>query len=143
MSIGVPELMRETRNYFPAAVLDGSWSLSGGQLSPTAGLHEGAWIALTGAQHSNGVYQLGKNCTIPAAADETWSGRVWVLSPPSDFLALADQIAAWCTDHQDPALTHESFGAYSRTMASGGTAWQAAFAPALIPYRRMYTEVKL
>ena len=29
MTVGVPEVMRETRNYYPVAYLDGVWTLSG------------------------------------------------------------------------------------------------------------------
>ena len=41
----------------------------------------------------------------------------------------------------------ESFGAYSRELATDSDGapitWQAYFARQLMPYRRMYTEVKL
>ena len=55
MTVGVPEVMRETRNYYPVAYLDGVWTLSVGALSPQDGLHEGDWIALTGSLGHNGV----------------------------------------------------------------------------------------
>ena len=147
MTIGVPEVMRETRNFFPSADLEGEWTLSGGALSPRDGLQEGDWIAVTGSLSHNGVYQLGPGCTIEGAGDESWTGRVWRLSPPAGFLRLAEEIAAWARQHGDPALARETFGAYSRAMSTtgGGRAlsWQEAFAPALAPYRRMYTEVKV
>ena len=134
MTVGVPEVMRETRNYYPVAYLDGVWTLSGGALSPQDGLHEGDWIALTG-------------CTIEGAGDESWAGRVWLLSPPGDFLRLAEEIAAWAKQHGDPAVAKESFGAYSRALSTtgGGRAlsWQEAFALSLASYRRMFTEVRL
>ena len=147
MTVGVPEVMRETRNYFPTAYLEGTWTLSGGVLSPQEGLREGDWIAITGSPDQNGVYHLGPGCTLEDAQDGQWDGRVWLLSPPGDFLRLAEEIAAWAKQHGDPAVARESFGAYSRALSTtgGGRAlsWQEAFALSLAPYRRMFTEVKL
>ena len=147
MTVGIPEIMRETRNYFPSAYLEGEWTLSGGALFPQDGLHEGGWIAVTGSQGHNGVYQLGPGCAIEGAGNENWAGRVWLLSPPGDFLRLAEEIAAWARQHGDPAVAKESFDAYSRALSTtgGGRAlsWQEAFALSLAPYRRMFTEVRL
>lgn len=147
MTISVPDLMRETRNYFPAAALDASWTLHSGTLSPAASLRPGDWVAITGSLHNNGVYQLGKGCTIPGAADEKWTGHLWVLAPTADFLALAKEIAAWSAKQTDGLTLKESFGAYSRELATDAQGqpltWQAHFARRLLPYRRMYTEVKL
>lgn len=97
MTISVPDLMRETRNYFPAAALDASWSLVDGALSPADALQSGDWVAITGALRNSGVFHLGEGCTIPHATDESWTGRLWLLAPTADFLALAEEIAAWCT----------------------------------------------
>lgn len=147
MNISVPDLMRETRNFFPAAALDAAWTLHSGALSPAAALHPGDWIAITGSLHNDGVFRLGEGCTIPQAADESWSGRVWVLAPTVDFLALADEIAAWVAAQGNGAAVKESFGAYSRELATDAAGqpltWQSRFARQLLPYRRMYTEVKL
>lgn len=147
MTISLPDLMRETRNYFPAAFQDASWTLHGGALTPTDFLHPGDWIAITASLHNNGVFQLGEGCTIPSQTDETWTGRVWLLAPPADFLALAQEIASWTAQQASSATVKESFGAYSRELATDSDGrpltWQACFARQLMPYRRMYTEVKL
>ncbi|MBQ8314037.1 MAG: hypothetical protein IJX84_12635 [Clostridia bacterium] len=147
MFISVPDLMRETRNFFPAAAMDGTWTLLSGALSPADGFRVGDWVAVTGSVCNNGVYQLGEGCVIPGATDESWEGRIWLLTPPADFLALAGEIAAWAKQQGSSAAVKESFGAYSRELAtdSDGTpiTWQAYFARQLMPYRRMYTEVKL
>jgi len=147
MTISVPDLMRETRNFFPAAAIDASWSLRDGALTPADGLHTGDWVAVTGSIYNNGVYQLGEGSVIPGAADETWQGRVWLLSPPADFLALACEIAHWGKHQGENQPVKESFGAYSRELATDSQGqpltWQACFARQLLPWRRMYTEVKL
>lgn len=147
MTISIPDLMRETRNFFPAAALDSSWTLHTTALTPATTLHPGDWIAITDSLHNNGVFQLGAGCTIPGATDETWQGRVWLLAPPADFLSLAQEISAWAAQQGDSLAVKESFGAYSRELATDGVGqpltWQTKFARQLLPYRRMYTEVKL
>lgn len=147
MTISVPDLMRETRNFFPAAAMDGTWTLLSGALSPFDGFHVGDWVAVTGSIYNNGVYQLGEGCVIPGATDETWQGRVWLLAPPADFLSLACEIARWAKHQGENQPVKESFGAYSRELATDSQGrpltWQAFFARQLQPWRRMYTEVKL
>lgn len=147
MTISVPDLMRETRNFFPAAAMDGPWTLQGGALTPADDFHTGDWVAVTGSLYNNGIFQLGEGCVIPGAADETWHGRVWLLAPPADFLALAREVGLWARQQGSPAAVKESFGAYSRELATDSQGrpitWQAYFAPRLLPWRKMYTEVKL
>lgn len=147
MTISVPDLMRETRNYFPAAAMDGTWTLLSGALTPADGLQAGAWVAVTGSLCNNGVYQLDDACAIPGAANESWDGRVWLLAPPADFLALAAEVSAWVQQQGSAVAVKESFGAYSRELATDSQGkpltWQAYFARQLQPWRRMYTEVKL
>lgn len=147
MYFSVPDLMRETRNFFPAAAMDGTWTLHSGALSPSDGFHVGDWVAVTGSVNNNGVYQLSEGCVIPGAVDESWDGRIWLLAPPADFLALAEEIGNWAKQQGAAAAVKESFGAYSRELATDSEGkpltWQAYFARHLAPWRRMYTEVKL
>lgn len=147
MIVSVPDLMRETRNFFPAAALDASWTLLDGALTPAEGLNPGDWVAVTGSLSNNGVYQLSSGCVIPGAVDEHWEGRIWLLTPPADFLALATEIASWAQQQGSVSAVKESFGAYSRETATDSDGrpitWQAYFARQLMPWRRMFTEVKL
>lgn len=140
MTITIPDIMREIRNGFPVAVMEGPWRIDGGVLSPITGLEDCRWIALEGSLQ-DGVHPLGEGGAIPCAWDESWTGRVWLLNPPPDFLHLCDEIIAWAEKKADPGVRSESFGAYSRTLAS--SAWQDVFASALRPYRQMFSEVKL
>ena len=147
MTVTLPDLMRETRNFFPTAALDASWTLKDGALSPSGGLPEGSWIALTGSALNNGVYQLGPGCSIPGARDENWTGRIWLLAPPADFLALAQKISRWTQAQGTCQPVKESFGAYSRELATDSSGlpitWQKYFAREMQPFRRMFTEVNV
>lgn len=144
MTITIPDIMREIRNCFPVAALDGAWRIEGGQLLPSAGLEDAAWVNLEGAVQC-GVHPL-ESGTLPGVWDESWTGRVWLLAPPADFLSLCQQIIDWGEHQPDPAVHSESFGAYSRTLqtASGHPlCWQDVFAAALRPYRQMFSEVRI
>lgn len=147
MTVTLPDLMRETRNFFPAAAFDGVWTLRSGAISPESSLQPGEWVAITGSCRNNGVFQLNESGCIPGAADETWEGRIWLLAPPADFLALSLRIASWAQTQGTTLAVKESFGAYSRELATGSDgkplSWQHFFARELAPWRCMYTEVKL
>lgn len=144
MTITIPDIMREIRNYFPYAALDGCWQLDGGKLLPDSNLGNAAWVCLEGAVQS-GVHPL-ENGIIPNVWDESWTGRVWLLSPPNDFLQLCQQIIDWCSKQPAPSAQSESFGAYSRTaltVSGKPLMWQDVFASALRPYRQMFSEVQI
>ncbi|MBQ8653976.1 MAG: hypothetical protein IJ507_03485 [Clostridia bacterium] len=145
MTITIPDIMREIRNCFPVAVMDGFWNVSGGVLSPAHGLEGSEFVALEGSMQ-DGVHVLTEDFILPGMLDESWHGRVWLLQPPADFLKLCIQIIDWGARQPDPGLHSESFGAYSRTMLSpsgGPLAWQDVFASALRPYRQMFSEVRI
>ena len=144
MTVTVPDVMREIRNCFPVSVLDGTWTIDGGRLTPVSALEGYAWVALEGAVQS-GVHAI-ENGVLVSAWDESWQGRVWLLSPPADFLALCRQITDWAAHQPDPSVHSESFGAYSRTALTAGCKplmWQDVFASALRPYRQMFSEVRI
>ena len=139
MTIKVSDVMRHVRNHFIRCALPGPWVQEGGVLAPAEGLAPGMWIAVTGAGAPAGVYQLDEQGGIPDLGDASWTGTVYVLDPPADFLRLCGDIACWAAANPDPAVTGEKLGEYS--VSRRAVTWQEAFAPALAPYRRMYQEV--
>jgi hypothetical protein len=94
------------------------------------------------------VSDLAKN----PLKDEAFHGAIWIMSPTADFLALVDEISAWQaknggvdSNNMSP-FTSESFGGYSYSKASGGSAesggssvptWQSTYAARLKNYRRI------
>ncbi len=140
MNVTVPDVMRHVRNYFVSSRLSGSWQTQEGLLLPQGRFAPGEWIAVLDGPCA-GVYQLDEYARLPGAADAAWKGRIFLLEPPAGFLRLCCEIDAWAKEHPDPAMTGERFGEYSRTLAH--TDWTQAFAPALVPYTHMYTEVNL
>ena len=142
----IATVMRTVRNYFPAACMDGEWTVSGGMLTPLPDSTPDGLIAVTGAVHINGVYRLTGG-QFPAPADETWHGRIWLLTPPADFLSLCEEISAYTAAHPATPVISEKFAEHSHTVATTGrgapVSWQAVFADRLAPFRKMFTEVAL
>ena len=71
----------------------------------------------------------------------TFTGTVYVLNPPADFLRLCGDIACWAAANPDPAVSAEKLGEYS--VSRRAVTWESAFALALAPYRRMFSEVRV
>lgn len=150
-------LCGEIRNYFvrsPKDKISGTFVISGGVLTlpdaPSEGMHlaDGQYYRVIGSVFNDGVRQY------PASAltDEIFTGEVWLMAPPPEVTALAEEIAAWVEKYGETAHSpyqSESFGGYSYTVRgasrwrgdTSGTAadqsWQAVFRRQLNPYRRM------
>ena len=137
MTIEVSDVMRETKNYFPAAHAAGRWTVKDGKISPLPFGKPGL-VAFGQGCPQPGVYEVKEDASVEMPEGE-WAGAAWLLEPPKDFLKLCEDIEAWAKG-QNLGVEKESFGLYSVTRASG---WQQAFARALRPYRRMFTEVKV
>lgn len=141
MTVKVSDVMRHVRNHFILDSIFAVWQHTGGTLTPGSKLTPGTWIAITGADAPVGVYQLDEKGGIPDLGEVTWTGRIYRLNPPADFIRLCGDIACWAQANPDASVTDEKLGAYS--VSRRGVTWQEAFAPALAPYRRMYQEVAL
>ena len=144
MAVSISAVMRHVKNFFARGCMDGEFTVSGGKLTPAPA---SPYIAVSGSSMIDGAYAVGE---LPFAAKETFTGRVWLLYPPEDFLALCEQISKYDDANPAGAMQSESFGDYTYRRASvgmngsGGVAsWQTAFAIHLNPYRRMYTEVDI
>lgn len=140
MAVSMGSVMRHCRNYFEAGSYDGEITIEGGQLI-TPALAHGRYIAIRGSVWNDGVHQVGD-----ALTDETFTGRVWVLSPPAAFVALAEEISAYDDKNPVGALQSESFGSYSYSRGNAGdvtgaAGWQGAFAGRLNDYQRLTSEV--
>ncbi len=141
MTVKVSDVMRQVRNHFVASSVTGDFAHADGVLTPADTFAPGMWIAATGAEAPAGVYQLDEKGGIPDLGEVSWRGTVYRLAPPADFIRLCGDISCWAAALPDPAVTSEKFGEYS--VSRQATTWAEAFAPALAPYRRMFTEVQV
>lgn len=143
MAVSVAAVMRQINNFFEVGYVDGRFAISGNALAPAP---ESAWCCISGSRSHDGVWQVcggklqGMTGGLP---DEEFDGRVWMMKPPADFLALCTEISAYDDKNPVGAYMQESFGGYSymRQQSSGSKAWQDMYSGRLMHYRRMFTEV--
>lgn len=143
MAVTVAALMRHVRNYFETGYIQDEFSINGGTVTPAV---KSRYVCIEGSHYNNGVKKILENGAIEnPGPDETFDGKIWLLNPPDDFLELAREIAAYDQKNPLSPVMSESFGEYSVTYAGGNSGradWQRVFFGALIPYRKMYTEVR-
>lgn len=143
MTNTIAAVMRAVRNYFERGYIEGEISISGGVVSPAV---DAPYVYISGSDFHDGVKKMMAS-TIEADnhPNETFTGRVWLLHPPDDFIDLCEKIAAYNEKNAPGALVSETLNEYSYTKATGKNgsllSWEEAFASKLIPYRRMFTEV--
>ena len=140
MTVKVSDVMRHVRNHFIRDARCGSWRHEEGKLLPAEDFRPGMWIAITGEDAPVGVYQLDEQGGIPDLGSISWEGTIYRLNPPADFLRLCGDIGCWAAANPDPAVSAEKLGDYS--VSRRAVSWEGAFAEALTPYRRMFTEVQ-
>ena len=140
MIVKVSDVMRHVRNHFIRDAVEGDFAQADGMLTPANTFEAGMWIAVTGEDAPCGVYRLDEKAGIPGMEDTIFSGTVYRLAPPADFLRLCGDISCWAAANPDPSMESEKLGAYN--VSRKALTWQEAFAPALQPYRRMFEEVK-
>jgi len=85
------ELCMECRNFFKPDIYSGTFTITGGVLEPLPAIPEGAYIRIVGSTFNDGVYQYGAS----GLADETFTGAVWLMHVPPDFVALLTDINEW------------------------------------------------
>ena len=141
MPVDVGAVMRHVNNYFEREAMHADFVAGDdGHVTPRP---DAPYIAVYGSKHHDGVYKTG---TMPIGEHEAFTGIVWGLYPPKDFIELCEEIAVYCAKNPVSGMLSESFGAYTYTRASGKNGpltWQEAFADRLRPYRRMFTGVSL
>ena len=145
MAVTVAAVMRQCRNYFENGYIDGTFSITSNALS---GVPEAHFVYISGSTFHDGVWEIVQGYLtgrdVSGMNDEEFTGRVWFLNPPAEFLDLCKTISEYAEKNPVGALVQERFGEYSymRNMRSGSdTSWVGAFKAALAPYRRMYSEV--
>lgn len=146
MAVSVAAVMRQCRNYFETGYMDGTFRITGNALQGVVGAR---WVYISGSTLHDGVWELADGYLtgrdVAGLEDEEFVGRVWLLSPPPEFLALCKTIREYEEKNPVGALAQERFGEYSymRNMSVGqGAGWESMFSAALAPYRHMYTEVR-
>lgn len=138
MTTTIAAVMRHCNNFFEREAVEGDFVISDdGVLSPAV---DAPYIAITGSAYHDGVHLAGN---VPSGPEDSFHGTVWKLYPPADFIALCGEIEAFMAKYPTGAPVSEAFGGYSVSYGNSRETWQGAFALALRPYRRMFTEVSV
>ena len=141
------EICAFLRNWFVRDKFFGDFVISNGQLTRSDGsalpLLSGQYFRVIGSIFSDGVHK-----TDDVLTDEEFSGAVWSMAVPPDFLSLVEDITGWVTDNAQAIASpyaSESFAGYSYSLKSGasasdgtgGLSWQSQFAARLNPWRKI------
>lgn len=145
------EICAEIRNYFThdGDKHFGDFAIIDGVITPSFDIPTD-YIRIAGSHRNDGVHKRGEH-GFELEDEGEFHGAIWVMSPPKDFLALAQEITDWQAKYggvNSQALSpfnSESFGGYSyskvsRTGSTNGAAsntWQSAYATRLSIYRRL------
>lgn len=147
------EICAEIKNYFSYECDRhiGDFAIIDGHVTPSFDIPTD-YIRVVGSHLNDGVHKISDNDLVD---EGKFHGAIWVMSPPKDFLALADEIASWQEANGAVNSTNmspfqsESFGGYSYSKGmsysnsqgnaspSGSATWQSQYASRLKIYRRI------
>lgn len=134
------------RNWFKREIWLGDYKIENGIITKDGAalpLLNGQYYRIVGSVLNDGVHQI--NDELSDLRDEEFSGAVWSMAIPPDFLALVHDIETWCADNAkaiDSPYQSESFGGYSYSLKSGANGagagtWQSQFAARLGAWRKI------
>ena len=114
------DLCAEIKNYFDLERAFGTYTISGGTVV-IDNMQEGQYFRICGSVFNDGVYKY------PASdlKDETFEGAIWYMAVPKSIISLLDDMNEWEQKNSEvlnSPYSSESFGGYSYTKASGGSA---------------------
>ena len=132
-------LCAELRNYFETKKRFGTFTISGGSISPSDFLQDGQYYRIVGSVFNDGVHRH------PAhdLTDETFDGAVWAMAVPPAVVELLQKIQEFeaAAANTPTAYTSESFGGYSYTKATDENGlpvgWRSVFKSELNKWRKL------
>lgn len=132
------QILAHLNNWFlvPNGVYQDEYAISDGTIELPF-LRPGQYFRIIGSVFNDGLHQYSAD----DLTNETFDGAIWALAVPRQVIELAEEISAWTEKNQPSAYTSESFGGYSRTVATGSNGapmgWQDVFRAQLNPYRKI------
>ena len=132
-------LCAELRNYFETKKRFGTFTISGGSISPSDFLQSGQYYRIVGSVFNDGVHRH------PAhdLTDETFDGAVWAMAVPPAVVELLQKIQEFeaAAANAPTAYISESFGGYTYTKATDENGlpagWKSVFKNELNRWRKL------
>lgn len=135
------------RNWFERTKYIGDFTIISGDITYGDGsalpLLSGQYYRIVGSVLNDGVHQVGEGQSLE---DESFTGSVWSMAIPPEFLTLVEDIGEW-TEANAVAINSpyqsESFAGYSYSKGYAGgngtdaVTWQSQFAARLAPWRKI------
>lgn len=143
------QICQYLRNWFEREKIHGNFVVSGGVLTYADGtalpLLTGQYYRICGSVFNDGVHVFDD---ADLTDEPVFFGAVWAMAVPPDLVALSEEITGWNTANAAALASpyqSESFGGYSYSLKSGGSAdgasggltWQTQFAARLAPWRKI------
>ena len=149
------EVLEYIHNYFRKEPVQGSFTISGGVISPPLLLKEGQRFWIIGSDLNDGVYTYhaagikdDDDANAAGLRDETFAGTICALGIPPAVVALSEEISQWVESNSaalSSPMQSESFNGYSYTLKSGGSnggngplTWRDVFGKKLERWRRPF-----
>jgi hypothetical protein len=146
-------VMREIRNFFLLTAENGDFTVSNGHMSLVNSYTVGQYVLVEttfGKQtihviseaESEGTYVLS-----PSLPDGTFTGTLYGLSVPEDFVALCKEIHLFNEKNDASVIIHENVnGVYAHTKGSGKKGapicWVEVFERRLRPFKKHFLDMK-
>lgn len=135
----IDRICKYINNYFDSESFEGDYSITNQVLDEAGFLSVGEYYRITGSRYNDGVH------VHPALdlQDESFSGTIFKISLPKDFIKLADNIREFCRKNGEYTSVYlkESFGGYSYTKLTTGDgsapSWQNVFKKELNMWRKI------
>lgn len=143
------EMCSELNNYFDRDQnkVHGDIAISGGILQNASGygLKVGQYYRIIGSVFNDGVHRW-TGTPDEGLTDETFSGSVWLMAIPPEFLKLAKEIEDWVKEYGKISMSpyaseNLSASSYSYSLNTGagsgnGASWQNIFAKKMSKWRK-------
>ena len=132
-------LCAELRNYFETKKRFGTFTISGGSISPSDFLQDGQYFRIVGSVFNDGVHRHPAH----GLTDETFDGAVWAMAVPPAVVELLQKIQEFeaSTANAPTAYISESFGGFSYTKATDANGlpvgWKSVFKNELSRWRKL------
>ena len=132
-------LCAELRNYFETKKRFGTFTISGGSISPSDFLQDGQYFRIVGSVFNDGVYRYPAHDLV----DEVFNGAVWAMAVPPAVVELAAEIEEYNkSDAGKPSsYISENFGGYGYTKATDANGlpvgWKTVFKNDLKRWRKL------
>lgn len=148
------EVCMECKNFFlknkENSIHSGEYTIQNGIIGNVDFLKSGQYFAIKGSDLNDGVYQYSTE-PIESLKDEVFSGSVWAMSVPPDFVSLCKEIDEWRNKNESadspnmsPFSSESVTGVYSYTKSNTETSdgssvinWQSVFKPRINKWRKL------